>query len=492
MRTVMLYCLGEKYLGLSSLFVSVLQVLNLAELGVGSAMVYSMYKPIAENDVNTICGLMRLYRIYYRSIGTVIAGIGLCVTPFIPKLISGDVPAEINIYVLYLLNLAATVLTYWLFAYKNALLQAHQRNDVVSKITLVLSTGQYAVQLWCLIVCRNYYFYIITTLGTQALINIVTAVVVDKMYPDYHPKGKLSPQTVKEINGRIRDLFTSKIGSVVVNSADNVVISAFLGLTVLAIYQNYFFILKSIIGLVTIVFVACTAGIGNSIIVESKEKNFQDLNKFTFIIAWISGFCCCCFLCIYQPFMEIWVGKDLMLDFSAVVCFALYFFIYEINQLLNTYKDAAGIWHEDRFRPLVTALVNLVLNLILVQIIGIYGVIFCTVLSMLFVGMPWLLHNLFTVLFEKEQLVPYLQKLAKYVLVVVISCCVTYGICSLFPMNGIVQIVSNLLICIIVPNTIYFVFYHKMSEFNSTVELADKMTKGKFQLKNRLLKVGKK
>ena len=142
MRTAMIYFMGVQYLGLNSLFTSVLQVLNLAELGVGSAMVYSMYKPIAEDDTKKICALMKLYRLYYRVIGFVIGGVGLVLTPFVPKLISGDVPSGLNIYILYLMNLAATVLSYWLFAYKNSLLQAHQRVDVVSKITLVTNTFQ--------------------------------------------------------------------------------------------------------------------------------------------------------------------------------------------------------------------------------------------------------------------------------------------------------------------------------------------------------------
>jgi hypothetical protein len=161
MRTAMIYLMGVQYLGLNSLFTSILQVLNLAELGVGSAMIYSMYKPIAEDKNAEICALMQLYRTYYRVIGSIIAVVGLVLTPFIPKLISGDVPQEINIYVLYLLNLGATVLSYWLYAYKNSILQAHQRVDIVSKVTLVTSTIQYGLQLLVLWLFRNYYLYVI-------------------------------------------------------------------------------------------------------------------------------------------------------------------------------------------------------------------------------------------------------------------------------------------------------------------------------------------
>lgn len=482
MRTAMIYFMGVQYLGLNSLFTSILQVLNLTELGVGSAMVYSMYKPIADDDTKTICALMGLYRLYYRIIGIVIAVIGGILTPFIPYLVKSDLPAGLNIYVLYLLNLAATVLSYWLFAYKNALFQAHQRIDITNKITLVTNSFQYVVQLIIIVFIKDYYLYVLVTLLTQALTNIITAVAATRRYPEYQAKGKLDRQVVKEINQRIRDLFTSKLGSVVVNSADTVVISAFLGLTVLAIYQNYYFILTSIIGFVTIIFQSCTAGIGNSVIVETKEKNFNDLKKFTFLIAWIAGFCTCCLLCLYQPFMEIWVGKDLMLGFSAVICFGIYYFVNEINQLLNTYKDAAGIWHEDRFRPLVTAAVNVGMNLLTVQFWGIYGVILSTVLSMLFVGMPWLLYNLFTVLFDKEQFPIYFKALVKYIVVVAFSCVICYFICQLFTFNKWATLIVRAIICCVIPNVIYFTIYRRTVEFKQCIQLIDNITKGKLNL----------
>lgn len=486
MRTAMIYLLGVEYVGLNSLFASVLQVLNIAELGVGSAMVYSMYKPIAEDDEITICALMNLYKIYYRVIGMIILGLGIIIVPFIPKLISGPIPIDMNIYILYLLNLGSTVLSYWLFAYKNSILQAHQRTDMTSKVMLFTDTIKYVLQIGVLFIFHNYYYYIIVILVTQIMTNIITAVISDKMYPQYQPKGKLSKDIIKQINQRIRDLFTSKIGMVIVNSVDTIVISAFLGLTVLAVYQNYFYLITAVTGLIGTVFTSVTAGIGNSIIVESKEKNFQDLNKFTFIIAWISGVCVSCFLCLFQPFMSIWVGKEFLLDFSVVICFCIYFFVYEINQLLNTYKDAAGIWNEDRFRPLVTALTNLVMNLIMVQFMGIYGIILSTVLSTLFVGMPWLLNNLFTVLFQKKQLVPYLKKLLFYVVIVFFSTFVTYHICDLFNQSDVLLILIRLVICMIVPNGIFFVAYYRMKEFKHSVQLADKMTKGKLVFLKKL------
>lgn len=166
MRTAMIYFMGVQYLGLNSLFTSILQVLNLTELGVGSAIVYSMYKPIADDDTKTICALMRLYHLYYRIIGLAIAVIGVVLTPFIPYLVKSDLPVGLNIYILYLLNLAATILSYWLFAYKNALFQAHQRIDITNKTTLVTNTFQYLVQLIIIVFIRDYYLYVLTALLT--------------------------------------------------------------------------------------------------------------------------------------------------------------------------------------------------------------------------------------------------------------------------------------------------------------------------------------
>ena len=472
----MIYWLGVEYLGLNSLFTSVLQVLNLVELGIGSAMVYSMYKPIAKDDEVEICALMKLYKIYYRIIGLVILVLGMILCPFIPHLIKSDVPADMNVYVLYILNLLATVFSYWLFAYKNCLLSAHQRTDVTSKITIIINTIMYVAQFLLLFIFRNYYFYVIALLLGQITINIATAFVVDKMYPNYQAKGNLPKEEIKEINKRVKDLFTAKIGGVIVNSVDTIVISAFLGLSTLAVYENYFYILKALIAIVAVIFSSCTAGIGNSIIMESKEKNFRDFNKFTFIIFWLAGLFSCCLIGLYQNFMILWVGKDLLLDFPCVICLVIYFFVYEINAVLLLYKDAAGIWHKDRFRPLVTALTNLILNLILVNVIGLYGVLLSTVLSSIIIGLPWLVQNLFTEIF-KESPKKYLIKILKYTILTIITCVITYWACNLVNGNTFYTLIIKAIICVIIPNVFYTITCYRSSEMQEAISLIKKIMK---------------
>ena len=158
----------------------------------------------------------------------------------------------------------------------------------------------------------------------QAFTNIVTAFVADKLYPQFKARGELPNEEIKIINQRIKDLFTAKLGSVIVGSVDTIVISAFLGLTPLAIYQNYYFILNAVYGVFLVVFSSVTAGIGNSLLTDNSEKNYNDMKKFTFLTCWLITMCVCCFAVLFQPFMKIWVGEQLMLDFSFVILFCIH------------------------------------------------------------------------------------------------------------------------------------------------------------------------
>lgn len=479
LRTAMIKYLGMEYIGLNSLFISILSVLNLAELGVGSAMVFSMYRPIAEDDEVTICALMRLYKIYYRVIGLVILIIGLAITPAIPKLITGTIPHGINIFILYWLNLGATVVSYWLFGYKTCLLTAHQRTYVSSRTLLCTNSIQYVLQFVALAVFGNYYYYLFIALFLQAVSNIVSAIIVDKMFPNYHPKGKLDKDVVKQINRRVKDLFTNKIGNVLLNSVDSIVISAFLGLSSLAVYNNYYYVINCVMGFVTIFYNSITAGIGNSIIVETKEKNYNDFKTFQFIVFWIVAFCGSCLLCLYQPFMKLWIGDSrYILPFAMVILFCIYFLNLQMIRALETYKDAGGIWHEDRYRPLIASLANLVINIILVQFIGLYGILLSTILSSLLINVPWLIHNVFKNIF-KCSCVEQVKNMAKYIIVDAFIMAITYMLCSFIVREGYLSFGVKMLISAACPNILTILVYYKNREFHSAMNIVSRMLPNK-------------
>ena len=448
-RTIFIRSLGAEYLGLNSLFTAILQVLNLAELGVSSALVFSMYRPIADNDSEKICQLMNLYKRYYRLIGMVVLTAGILLIPFLPRLIKGTVPANINLYIIYAMNLAATVLSYWLFAYWNSLFVAHQRNDIISIITIVVNLCLYGLQITCLLVFKNYYLYLSLNILAQIAINIITAITSKRFYPDYSPRGSVSEKEKKSINTKLKDLFTSRIGGVVNNAADSIVISSFLGLEVLAIYQNYYYIISAIIAMFNVFFAACTAGIGNSLLVNDEEHNHRLLYSINHIVFMAINFCCCCFVSICQPFMKLWVGENLMLDFSFVILFAVYLFAEEAPRTLIVFKDAGGIWRHDRFRPLLSATFNLVMNLILSQIIGLYGIIISTIAALMLVSLPWAVVNINNRLFNMN-IKKYCIRFIAYILVIAVSIFISYKASSLILID---DIVLGMLLRIIVSGT---------------------------------------
>lgn len=471
MRTLMIYQMGMEYAGLNNLFTSIFQILNLAELGIGAALTCSMYRPIAEDNDKKICALLKLYKKCFSFIGWIVFVFGLCCVPFLKYLVSGSIPDDLNLTVLYLMYLINTVLSYWLFSYKKSLLYAHQRNDIVSKVMLFTSTVQYILQIYVLVYLKNYYLYLLASIIGQIMQNLLCSFLVDRMYSKYKPGGDLDKQELDDIKKRVQGLITNKIGGTILRSGDSIVISAFLGLSILAIYQNYYFILTAIIGVFSIVFESCVAGVGNSLVVENQDKNFKDFKTVTYIIGWAICISCACFVALFQPFMILWVGKEYLLEFSLVSCLVIYFFLYEIDQLIGMYKDAAGIWYTDRYRPLISAITNLIMNIFLVQIIGLYGVLLSTIIVLLLIDLPWLIYNVFKTLFAGQRAKEYILLLIKTGIYSIISCIFIHFICNRFLGNGIASLVFRLIIAVVVSAGIMFLGEFKTGEFKKMTKV---------------------
>lgn len=463
LRTVFVYTLGIEYTGLNSLFSSIISVLNLAELGVGSALIFSMYKPISENNTEKICALMQLYKVYYRIIGGVVLAIGVVITPILPVLIHGSLPEGINLYVLYAINLLATVFSYWLFAYKNSILSAFQKNYVINLIALLVSVVQYAFQFLVLIIFKDYYLYLIVNLAFQLVKNVVTAIVANRMYPQYHAYGVISKTEKKDINRKVSLLFAAKVCGVVTNSADTIVLSSFLGLTVLGVYNNYYYILNAIMMTFNVFYNSLRAGIGNSLITETKEKNIKDFNNLTYMLSLLVCICFSCLLNLYQPFIRLWMGKDKMLGFSSVILLCLYFMFYEYPIFWAIYKDAAGKWKEDLVRSIVTPIFNLTINIFLVGSIGVNGVLISTVVTYGIISGPWLLINIKRYVLD-FQLLQYVKKMVLYVCCILGCGLLSHFLCEFISMQGIAKILMNLVISIVVPFSIFLLVFRKSED----------------------------
>lgn len=473
-RTVLIWTMGLSYNGLSSLFTSILQVLNLAELGVSEALIFGMYKPLIEDDTEKMCALLHLYKKYYRMIGGAILILGGILLPVLPYLIKADIPEGINLYVLYLLTLSETVFSYWFFSYKASLLYASQRIDLTSKVSIVRNFFRYGGQILVLFVTHNFYLFTIVALLSQVLSNVLSLLVVNRLYPQYKPIGDIPKVEKGEINKRVLDVFTLKVGRVVLNNVDFVVVSAVFGLTVLGIYQSYYYILTVATLLTGACTEPCKAGIGNSLLTESKEKNYKDLRVFSVFMGCIMCVSTASLFTLFQHFVTIWIGEKSLLSYGMMCLFVVYYYVYSLNQTFDLFKDAAGVWKRDKWRPLSISVLNLALNLILVQFIGLYGILLSTVLVLVLISFPWELRVLFAEVYG-QGLFSYLLLLLKNVLVTVMAAALSGFVCAYLPGEGLLMLIVKGIVTVCISVLLLLLVYVRSEEFQAVYAIMKRM-----------------
>ena len=449
-RTIIIYKLGNEYLGLSSLFSSILQVLSLAELGFGDAIIFGMYKPISEHDNKKVGTYLNTFRKIYQLLGVVILTIGLMVLPFVKRLINGSYPDDINIYILYIIYLLNTVISYFLFEYKESLIKATQRNDINSKIYILCNLVMYILQIVVLLLFKNYYFYAVLLLLCTVAINILRSKVVDREYPNIKCEGTLRQEEIRNLGQRVVGLTINKISQVFRNSFDSIIISAFIGLVCLAQYQNYYYIVSALTIVMNVIMTAVGAGIGNGIASESIKKNYANYKELLFEYSSIATVFTACMLCLMQDFITLWVGEDNLLQFSSVIFCSIYFFSMRLGDVTAIYRQSAGLWWEDRQRPIIEAATNLALNIILVKYLGVNGVIISTIISIVVINIPWATHILFKYYFKMNAKQVFME-MFKYSLKAVLCCFVTYFVCNNINVGSLFGtiILKGLLACLI-------------------------------------------
>ena len=382
-RTIILYVLGSDYVGLSGLFTSILQVLNVAELGFSSAIVYNMYKPIAEGDDATICALLKVYRKVYKIVGSIILFAGSGVMFFLPKLIKSSWPSDINIYILYLIYLIDASISYLLFAYKESLIIANQRLDVMKVVRIGCHTIKYILQIVVLVVSKNYHLFALVSILGTVLNSIVVQMYTKKYYPQYTCKGKLSEDSVNGVKKQVGGLMLSKLSGISRNSFDSIILSSLIGLTMVAVYGNYYFILTGVYTIINYITQSMQASIGDSLVVFDKGKNYKDLRTFQFLYGFLVNVATICMLCGYQPIMRLWTGEELMLKTGDMLLFCLYFFIMNLTGIIDIYFVGRGLWWRAKYAYILEAGCNLLLNILLGNIWGVTGVLIATNVTML-------------------------------------------------------------------------------------------------------------
>jgi O-antigen/teichoic acid export membrane protein len=383
-RTVFIYVLGVEYLGINGLFTNILMLLSFAELGIGNAIIYGMYKPLATNDKEKIKSFMALYEKAYKIIGLFVFIVGLLVIPFMDYIIKDAPNIKENIILIYILFLLNTTISYF-FVYKKSIITADQKNYVVLFYQQLFKVGQTLAQILFLWFTGEYLLFLIIQIITTLLNNIYVSRKADKMYP-FLKEGKaksLEKEEQSSIFANVKALFLYKFGSVILNGTDNIIISAIIGITAVGLNSNYILIISALTAIVGQIMNGFTASVGNLNAIGTNETKERAFNKIFFVTAWMYGFCAVGLYLFLNKLIVLWIGEAFIFSDLVVFAIVLHFYVNSVHFTAYTYRVTMGLFVQGRWAPLAAAIINIVLSVWLGSTIGIAGIFFATSISRL-------------------------------------------------------------------------------------------------------------
>ena len=380
-RWAFINTVGVTFLGINGLYSSILGVLSLTELGIGTAMNYSLYKPVAENDIEKIKSLMTFYKTAYRFVAAVIAVLGLSLTPFLQYLIKGaDNVDHLTLY--YLLFLFNTVSSYFV-SYKYSLAGADQKYYIVNNINTVATILMNLAQIIVLFLFKSFLAYLIIQIVFLLFIKVYASFYLDKMYPFLKDKDvqTLDSATKNTLFRNVRALIVHKLGDVAVNQTDNIIISAVINIGITGLVSNYTLITGTVDSFLGILFGNITGSLGNLIATSDKKKQLEIFRVYDFVSFWLFGFAAIAYTALIQPFSELMWGEKYVVKGAAVFLIILNTYIVGQRVPLANMKIAAGVFQEDKLLPALQAVVNLAVSIVLAYKIGLVGVYVGTIVS---------------------------------------------------------------------------------------------------------------
>lgn len=479
-RIIFVRILSAEYLGLNGLFTNIISLLSLVDLGVGEALNYSLYKPLSDNDMEKVKSLMRLYQRAYRVIGIIVAVIGFSLTPFLSFFIK-NIPNIPHIKFIYLLFVFNSVVSYF-YSYKRSLIISDQKRYIATIYRYGFFIAMNIVQIIVLIVTHNYVLFLVCQIAATLLENIVVSKKTDTLYPYLKEKriNQLDKETIQQIIKNTKALIVHRLGGVVVNSTDNLVISRYVGMVWVGFYSNYQLVINALNLIISHVFASITASVGNLGVSESQEKIKSIFNIVFFVNFWIYSFFTICLVSVFTPFIKIWVGEEYILSTNTVLIIILNFYLSGMRRTVLTFRDAMGLYWYDRYKPIFEIIINLTASLVLVKKLGVTGVFLGTTTSIITTNLwvePYILHKYGL----KTSVIPFFKRYMFYTIVTIFSCFATYSIANIFQGNSVLTLCIRIMFCILVPNIIFLLIFYRTSEFNYLREMIGKTILGKFK-----------
>ena len=479
-RTVFLYVLGIQYAGVSSVFTNVLTVLSFAELGIGTAITYALYKPIAENDEKQIGKLMNAYKKIYTTIGAVIFLLGLCLLPFLEYLIKDAPNIKEDLRLIYLFYLANTSVSY-LLIYKSTFLIAAQKDHLVSKYKVIISIVKTAVECVVLLVFKNFIAYLACSVASSFIQNLVVAKVAEREYPilKQKHKDKLDASEKKGLFADTRALAMYKVSGTVLNGTDSILTSSIFGTSSAGILGNYNLITGQIYSFVMVLFSATSASVGNLAATSDSKRQHDIFEQMLFICFWLYCFCATGLWTLLNPFMHVWQNGRHMFSGYIVALIVIELYIRGMLSPVTQFRTSNGLFVQGKYRPVIMAVINLVTSIVLAKWIGIAGIFLGTIISRATTQLwydPWLIYKrVFGIsVFE------YFKTYCAYALVTV-ACCASTGMLlnAICPQAGVLKLLVGMALCVVIPNAAVILLFRKTKAYAATIKVIKGVLKRK-------------
>ena len=467
LRYVFVMRLDETLLGINSTYTNILSVLSLAELGVGTAINFSLYAPVARGDREKIKAYMHFYKKAYRMIAFIVAAAGLILVPFLKYIIKNPVGIEstqdlINFYLIFLFN---TVSSYFV-AYKYSLSNAEQKNYIQANVITITKIITALVQTIVILTTSSFYGYLISASVIELAQKIFANIYLNYKYPYLKEKNmeKLTRDETTEIKKKTGALVCHKVGDVARLQTDSIIITGFINVAMSGKVDNYNLVISSVSNFVNIIFNSVISSFGNLIATESREKQYKMFCIYRFFASWIYGFSAVGFYILLTPLVRLWIGDKWILPGTVIAAILVDYYFKGERIVLSNYKTAAGVFEQDKYLPLVQGVVNLIISVVLVIKIGLLGVYIGTIISGLLANIirPVIIYR---VCFERKA-TGYFYDALRYIIVIVLAaiCCV---MCSNVFLKE-VTIISFFIMAVIITvvfNGIFILFFGRTAEF---------------------------
>lgn len=475
-QKVFINLMGIEYLGLNGLFSNILTLLNIAELGIGEAIVFHLYRPIAKNDKEKIKALMSFYKKAYNYIAIIVFGFGLILLPFIERFVGDITIKNVNLKIVYLLFLLQTVSSYVL-TYKRSILYASQKNYIINSIHLCYILLYNFLQLFVLFVYKNYYLYLTAKIISQIIENSIINIYVNKKYEFLKntQNAKIDKEVEKDIFNRLKATFLHKIGAFLVNGTDNILISKMDSVATVGLYSNYYMIINAVTNLFSQVIYSTTASIGNLLTEKNDKKNFEVFNKIRFLNFYIATFTATCILVIIQNFIKVWIGENYIFNIQVVVMLVINYYQLMMRKTYDAFLNAAGICVENRFVPIAESVLNIVFSIIFYKVFGLVGIFMGTFFS----GFALWAYSYPKFVYKKvlkKRYINYVKETLTYFCLFICISGLTFLLSKFVQIDSsIANIIISAIIAVIIPNVIIYIIYHNSVNYKYFITLIKKI-----------------